>query len=79
MYQTLVEKSAGEPGNAASYRDLILADAGTWRWNRTLCGLPASPAARCMVYRPQGPAAARRPVGEISSRDVTDETSSCTT
>lgn len=27
MYQTLIEKSAGEPGNAASYRDLILADA----------------------------------------------------
>jgi len=27
MYQTLIEKSAGEPGSAANYRDLILADA----------------------------------------------------
>jgi hypothetical protein len=27
MYQTLVEKAAGEPTSAASYRDLILADA----------------------------------------------------
>lgn len=27
MYQTLVEKASGEPGNASSYRDLILADA----------------------------------------------------
>ena len=27
MYQTLVEKAVGEPANAASYRDLILADA----------------------------------------------------
>ena len=27
MYRVLVEKSAGEPGSAADYRDLILADA----------------------------------------------------
>jgi hypothetical protein len=76
MYRAVLEKSAGEPGSMASYRELILSDAlhlavernGGWAVGRPPCG-PGRPGSR------RGSQSGVSCPGTRCHDDVTDEPS----